>query len=67
MDDLPEKLRFHRRARGWSQEQLARQIGVSLHTVSRWESGKSHPSPLAIERLKALLDDLLSRKQTRLL
>ena len=65
MDNLPEKLRFYRHTRGWSQEQLARYIGVSLNTVNRWESRKSQPSPLAVERLSVLLGDLLFREQTR--
>ena len=65
MDNLPDKLRFYRHARGWSQEQLARYIGVSLNTVNRWESSKSQPSPLALERLSVLLGDLLFREQTR--
>jgi DNA-binding transcriptional regulator YiaG len=38
-----------------SQEQLARQLGVSWSTISRWENGKGKPSPLAREKLAALL------------
>jgi len=30
-----------------SQEDLAREIGVSYATVNRWENGKSKPSKLA--------------------
>jgi len=32
---------------GWSQEKLARELGVSFSTVNRWERGRSRPSPLA--------------------
>jgi DNA-binding transcriptional regulator YiaG len=40
-----------------SQEHLARQVGVSWSTISRWENGKGVPSPLAREKLLALLKE----------
>jgi type I restriction enzyme M protein len=40
-----------------SQEQLAHRVGVSWSTVSRWENGKGSPSPLAREKLVALLEE----------
>ena len=40
---------------GISQEELARRLGVSWSTVSRWENGKGTPSPLAREKLLQLL------------
>jgi DNA-binding XRE family transcriptional regulator len=42
---------------GLSQEQLAQKVGVSWSTVSRWENGKGNPSPLAREKLVALIKD----------
>ena len=53
---LVARLRLLRTRLGWSQEQLARQLGVSFATVNRWESGRSRPSPrarLAIAELEA--------------
>ena len=41
-----------------SQENLARRVGVSWSTVSRWENGKGKPSPLAREKLVALLREV---------
>ena len=38
-----------------SQERLAQRIGVSFSTISRWENGKGKPSPLARNKLVALL------------
>jgi len=37
-----------------SQEALARNLGVAVRTVARWESGVSKPSPLAIEKLQEI-------------
>ncbi len=39
---------------GMTQEQLAREVGVSFKTVNRWERGKSKPSPMATKLLVAL-------------
>ena len=38
-----EKLQALRKARGWSQEELATQINVSRQALSKWESGASVP------------------------
>jgi DNA-binding transcriptional regulator YiaG len=38
-----------------SQEQLARRVGVSWSTISRWENDKGSPSPLAREKLVSLI------------
>lgn len=45
--DLREQLQL-------TQEGLARKIGVSWCTVSRWERGQVSPSPLAKEKLAKL-------------
>lgn len=39
---------------GWSQETLARKLGVSFCTVNRWENGRTKPSPLAQKILSEL-------------
>ena len=54
MKESAANIKTYRNSKGWSQEQLARQVGVSLNTVQRWESGKSIPSPLAMVRLKEI-------------
>jgi len=66
MFQLADKIKYCRVSQGLTQEQLARNIGVSLNTVQRWESGKTRPSPLAMEKLKELLQDVLERNQLRL-
>ncbi|MBI3997856.1 MAG: helix-turn-helix transcriptional regulator [Armatimonadetes bacterium] len=39
---------------GWSQERLARELGVSFSTISRWERGQGEPSPMAEKLLQEL-------------
>ena len=63
---LADKIRQCRVRKEWTQEQLARNIGVSLNTVQRWESGKTQPSPLAMEKLQRVLEDVLEGNQLRL-
>ena len=51
---LPEKLRAIRQAHGYSQEELARQLGVSFPTVNAWERGKSQPYPRHVHAIEGL-------------
>lgn len=37
---------------GLTQEELARLIGVSARTVSRWENGESEPTALALKGIR---------------
>lgn len=50
----PIDVRRLRKKLGWSQEFLARQLGVSPGTVSKWETGKHQPSPAVYARLREL-------------
>ncbi|MDP8240997.1 MAG: helix-turn-helix transcriptional regulator [Candidatus Hatepunaea meridiana] len=45
--DYPVIIRDIREQLGLSQEDLARQLGVSFATVNRWENGQAKPSKLA--------------------
>ena len=45
MNELAEKIRAIRQKRGLSQEEFARQMGVSFPTVNAWERGRSKPYP----------------------
>ena len=51
-ENIAEELKKLRQQHGWSQEDLARKIGVSFATVNRWENGKTKPSRLAQEKIK---------------
>ncbi len=50
----PKKIKELRQKFGWSQERLARELGMSFCTVNRWEQGKAHPSPMAMRGLRRL-------------
>ena len=57
-----EKLQALRKARGWSQEELAQQINVSRQALSKWESGTSVPDTenvVALSRLFGVTTDYL--------
>jgi transcriptional regulator with XRE-family HTH domain len=54
MLELRAKVRELRRKRGWAQEYLAREIGVSLSTVQRWERKETNPTRLTRRVLKRL-------------
>ena len=50
----PDDIKRLRTNLSWTQERLARELGVSFSTVNRWERGKSRPSPLALGTLTKL-------------
>lgn len=57
-----EKLQALRKARGWSQEELATQINVSRQALSKWESDASVPDTenvVALSRLFGVSTDYL--------
>ena len=57
MEQLRERVKELRRKRGWTQEDLAREIGVSLSTVQRWERQGGKPTRLARRALKSLFQE----------
>lgn len=57
-----QKLKNAREAKGWSQLDLAKAIGVHENTVVRWELGRSRPSPDSVRQLRLVLLDLRPTK-----
>ncbi len=49
--DFPWLVKALRDKRGLTQEQLAREIGVSFSSVSVWENGHRRPQPYLANRL----------------
>ena len=57
--DYPFLVKEVRRQLALSQEDLARELGVSYATVNRWENGQAKPSKLARAQLDAFCDRML--------
>ena len=49
-------VRHHRKARGWTLEQLAGQVGVSRETIGKIERGAAAPLFETAEKIAAALD-----------
>ncbi len=46
---------------GLTQEQLALNLGVTYSTTNRWENGRGKPSPLAVVKIEAMLEQMGAR------
>lgn len=51
---------------GLTQEKFAARLGVTFPTINRWENGRTHPSPLAMQKIEEQVR-LLGRKGSDLL
>ena len=51
---LSETLKGYRIQRNMSQEQLARLIGTSVFSISRWERAKHYPPQTTIKLMKLM-------------
>jgi len=54
VEQLTKRVKALRQKMGWSQEDLAREICVSLSTVQRWERKGGKPIRLARMKLEKL-------------
>ena len=59
IQEIREKLKI-------TQEDLARDLGVTVSTVNRWENGHTTPSRLATKTIQAYLDREDIAEQIRL-
>lgn len=48
---FPQKLKYEREKRGWSQAVLAEHVQIDCKTIYRWEAGKSIPHPFYRQKL----------------
>jgi len=56
--DISRLVRELREKTGLTQEKFAAKFGVTFPTINRWENGKAKPSPLAIQRIKDMLQSM---------
>jgi transcriptional regulator with XRE-family HTH domain len=50
----PRIIQAYRRNQGWSQMELARQLGYGRSTVAHWEQGLRYPTRRSMQRLDAV-------------
>ena len=53
-----------RQAMNLSQEKFADVIGMTFPSINRWENGHAIPSPLALQQIDHLLEQLSDRGET---
>jgi len=64
--DYPFLIKEIRQQLALSQEDLARELGVSYATVSRWENGQSKPSKLARVQFDAFCTRMIKQRKLTL-
>ena len=61
------KIRVYRKQRKWTQEELAKRIGVERSSVAKWENGKSQPQAAKLLVLAEIfgcsVDGILGRNE----
>ena len=59
------KIREYRKHRKWTQDELAKRLGVERSAVAKWESGKSQPQAARLVALAEVfgcsVDEILGR------
>ncbi|MEL6537483.1 MAG: helix-turn-helix transcriptional regulator [Bacteroidota bacterium] len=53
---LSQQILQARKAKAWSQEDLAEHSGISLRTIQRLERGESNPRPYTLRQLRQVLE-----------
>jgi len=56
--DVAALVKELRRSLRLTQEQFAREVGVTYSTVNNWENGKRAPQPFLLRRLLEMKDEL---------
>lgn len=63
--DIPELIKELRAHLGMTQEQFAREVGVTFSTVNSWENGKRKPLPFLVRRLLQMEEELNPKKRNQ--
>lgn len=53
----PTEIKTRRSAKGWDQDRLAAELGVSRRAITNWETGRAEPRGENRRRLDAVLGD----------
>ncbi|AVH64959.1 transcriptional regulator [Nostoc sp. 'Peltigera membranacea cyanobiont' 213] len=56
--NIAQLVRETRQCLKLSQVRLSTMLGVSFHTINRWENGRTRPSPLAMKQIEKLLQQM---------
>jgi len=56
--DISLLIRELRKRTGLTQEKFAARLGVTFPTINRWENNRANPSPLALQKIEALLKSM---------
>jgi DNA-binding transcriptional regulator YiaG len=64
--NIPGLVKEVRRQLDLSQEDLARELGISFATVNRWENGQVKPSKLAKAQLNKFCAKMIRQKKLKL-
>jgi putative transcriptional regulator len=56
--NIPRFVRELRKRTGLTQEKFAAKLGVTFPTINRWENGRARPSPLAMQKIEELLQEM---------
>jgi transcriptional regulator with XRE-family HTH domain len=52
--EISKLIKAIRKRTDWTQERLAREIGITFSTVNEWENGKRQPHPYLLKKLQEL-------------
>ena len=55
--DVPSLVKDLRARLDMTQEQFAKEVGVTFSTVNQWENGRRRPQPFLLNRLLEMRDD----------
>ena len=59
--EIADLVRETRQRLGWTQTQLAQELGVSYQSVNRWENGRNMPLPIALKLIEVKLQQMGER------
>ena len=59
--DVPTLVKTLRTRLGMTQEQFAKEVGVTFSTINQWENGRRQPQPFLLKHLLDLDRSLMER------